>query len=93
MDHFAGTPKKVLLVHATYDLTFLRKYSLQVIENFRRRGIDFVSRVLPCGHYTTGESPYKFMDGWYIGSFIYSAFKHLATVPAVPAPEKELIAR
>jgi hypothetical protein len=46
-----------------------------VIENFRRRGIDFVSKVLPCGHYTTGETPYKFMDGWYIGSFVYSAFK------------------
>jgi hypothetical protein len=93
MDEFAGSPKKVLLVHATYDLTFLREYSLQVIDNFRRRGIDFVSKVLPCGHYTTGETPYKFMDGWYIGSFIYSAFKHLATLPAVPAPDKELLAR
>ena len=44
---------------------------------FRRRGIDFVSKVLPCGHYTTGETPYKFMDGWYLGSFVYSAFKQL----------------
>jgi hypothetical protein len=93
MDEFAGSPKKVLLVHATYDLTFLREYSLQVIDNFRRRGIDFVSKVLPCGHYTTGETPYKFMDGWYIGSFIYSAFKHLATLPAIPAPDEELLAR
>jgi hypothetical protein len=93
MDQFAATPRKIRLVHATYDLTFLRKYSLQVIDNFRRRGIDFVSKVLPCGHYTTGETPYKFMDGWYIGSFIYSAFKHLATMPAVTAPDKELLAR
>jgi hypothetical protein len=84
MDQFAANPKKTLLVHATYDLTFLQEYSLQVIENFRRRGIDFVSKVLPCGHYTTGETPYKFMDGWYIGSFVYSAFKQLATIPAVP---------
>jgi dienelactone hydrolase len=75
MDQFAANPRKILLVHATYDLTFLREYSQQVIENFRRRGIDFVSKVLPCGHYTTGETPYKFMDGWYIGSFVYSAFK------------------
>jgi dienelactone hydrolase len=75
MDQFANDPKKILLVHAKYDLTFLEEYSLQVIENFRRRGIDFVSRVLPCGHYTTGEAPYKFMDGWYLGSFVYSAFK------------------
>ena len=33
------------------------------------------------------------MDGWYIGSFIYSAFKHLATLPAVTTAEKELLAR
>ncbi len=95
MDQFAAHPQKVLLVHATYDLTFLREYSLQVIDNFRRRGIDFVSKVLPCGHYTTGETPYKFMDGWYIGSFVYSAFKHLATL-AGPTPanqQSELVAR
>ena len=78
MEQFAANPRKILLVHATYDLTFLREYSLQVVENFRRRGIDFVSKVLPCGHYTTGETPYKFMDGWYLGSFVYSAFKELA---------------
>ncbi|MGB7191405.1 MAG: abhydrolase domain-containing 18, partial [Acidobacteriaceae bacterium] len=35
-------------------------------------------KVLPCGHYTTGETPYKFMDGWYLGSFVHSAFRHLA---------------
>ncbi len=78
MDEFAANPKKVLVVHATYDLTFLREYSLQVLEDFRRRGVDYVSKVLPCGHYTTGETPYKFMDGWYLGSFVYSAFKELA---------------
>jgi hypothetical protein len=81
MDQFALHSRKTLLVHARYDLTFLREYSLQVIESFRRRGIDFVSKVLPCGHYTTGETPYKFMDGWYLGSFIYSAFKEIAVSP------------
>ena len=25
--------------------------------------------VLPCGHYTLGEAPYKFMDGYHIISF------------------------
>jgi hypothetical protein len=93
MDQFAASPRKILLVHATYDLTFLEEYSLQVIENFRRRGIDFVSKVLPCGHYTTGETPFKFMDGWYLGSFVYSAFKQLATLPAPSSPEKQLVAR
>jgi hypothetical protein len=93
MDQFAANPRKVLLVHATYDLTFLQEYSLQVIENFRRRGLDFVSKVLPCGHYTTGETPYKFMDGWYLGSFVYSAFKQLATLAASTSPQNELVAK
>jgi hypothetical protein len=49
-----------------------------VLKNFDRLGIDYVSKVLPCGHYTTGETPYKYMDGWYLGSFVYQAFKKLA---------------
>ena len=78
MERFAEHAKKVLTIHARYDLTFLPKYSEQVIENFRARGVDFVSRVLPCGHYTTGEFPYKLIDGWYIGSFVYGAFADVA---------------
>jgi hypothetical protein len=69
--------RRVLVVHATYDLTFIRKYSLEVLENFRERGVDFVSKVLPCGHYTTGEWPYKYLDGWYLGSFVWGSFRRL----------------
>ena len=78
MDKFAAHPKQVLVVHATYDLTFIRELSLDVLTNFEKYAIDYVSRVLPCGHYTTGETPYKYIDGWYLGSFVYKAFKRLA---------------
>jgi dienelactone hydrolase len=78
MDRFAATPKRSLVVHATYDLTFPLKYSLDVLKNFDDLNIDYVSKVLPCGHYTTGETPYKYLDGWYLGSFIYTSFKRLA---------------
>ena len=78
MDKFAEQPKRVLVVHATYDLTFLREFSMDVLSNFKRHGIDFVSKVLPCGHYTTGETPYKFLDGWYLGWFIHQSFRRLA---------------
>jgi hypothetical protein len=78
MEKFAANPKKVLLVHATYDLSFLPVYSEEVVRYFNDFGLDFVSKVLPCGHYTTGETPYKYMDGWYLGSFVYQAFKALA---------------
>ena len=78
MDKFAAHPKRILVVHATYDLTFLPEFSLNVLKNFQERGVDYVSKVLPCGHYTTGEFPYKYIDGWYLGSFVYKAFKKLA---------------
>jgi dienelactone hydrolase len=77
MERFAANPKRVLVVHATYDLTFLREFSLDVLTNFDQHGVDYVSKVLPCGHYTTGETPYKYIDGWYLGSFVYGAFKRL----------------
>jgi dienelactone hydrolase len=78
MERFAAHPKRSLVVHANYDLTFPLQYSLDVLKNFDALKIDYVSKVLPCGHYTTGETPYKYIDGWYLGSFIYSSFKRLA---------------
>ena len=72
-----GASKNALLVYANYDLTFPREYSLKVVDAFRASGVRHEVRVLPCGHYTTGESPYKFIDGWYMGSFVYRAFKAL----------------
>jgi hypothetical protein len=85
----------VLLVFADYDLTFPREYSLRVVEAFRRIGLNFEPRVLPCGHYTTGEAPYKFIDGWYLGWFVYRAFKALreekaASLRAAEAPAHEV---
>jgi dienelactone hydrolase len=77
MERFAASPKRVLVVHATYDLTFIRELSLDVLTNFDQHRVDYVSKVLPCGHYTTGETPYKYMDGWFLGSFVHSAFKGL----------------
>ena len=98
-----GPEKNVLLVYAQYDLTFPREYSLQVVEAFRRHHVTFEPRVLPCGHYTTGEAPYKFIDGWHMGWFIYRAFKALredrlpltphAVRATLPLREEELASR
>ena len=72
-----GQLKKVLLVYARYDLTFPFEYSLKVVEAFKSIGLNFTPKILPCGHYTTGETPYKYIDGWYLGSFVHRAFKEL----------------
>ena len=78
MEMFAGQRRtRSLVVHALYDLTFPQRYSQEILGEFRRLGVDCTEKVLPCGHYTTGEFPYKYIDGWYLGAFVYSAFKRL----------------
>ncbi len=89
MERFAAHPKRVLVVHAKYDLTFLEEFSLDVIKNFKSYGVDFVSKVLPCGHYTTGETPYKYLDAWYLGKFIHDAFKELSRRALRTTPQTE----
>jgi dienelactone hydrolase len=71
---FARWPRRSLIVYAKYDLTFLPELSRQVVEEFERHGLDHKVAVLPCGHYTMGETPYKYMDGWQLASFLRTAF-------------------
>ncbi len=73
-DKFAAYPKKSLLVYATYDLTFPPELSREIITAFRQRNLDHRVAVLPCGHYTSGETPFKFLDAWHIARFLDSAF-------------------
>ena len=73
-DQFARWRKKSLIIYAKYDLTFLPEFSRQVVEQFERHGLDHKVAILPCGHYTTGETPFKYMDGWQIASFLRTAF-------------------
>jgi len=73
-DRFARFQKKSLVIYASYDLTFLPEFSRQVVAEFARRKLDCENAVLPCGHYTTGETPYKYLDAWHIARFLNSAF-------------------
>jgi dienelactone hydrolase len=62
--------RKTLLVYAKYDLTFPVDLSRQLVDEFARRGILTDVAVLPCGHYSTGEAPYKFLDAYYLIRFL-----------------------
>jgi len=73
-EQFARWPRKSLIIYAKYDLTFLPEFSRQVVAEFERYDLDHKVVVLPCGHYTTGETPYKYMDGWQLASFLRTAF-------------------
>jgi dienelactone hydrolase len=73
-NQFARWPRRSLIIYAKYDLTFLPELSRDVVKEFERHELDHKVVVLPCGHYTMGETPYKYMDGWELASFLRTAF-------------------
>jgi hypothetical protein len=52
-----------LLVWAKHDSSFLPVYSKQVLKAFREMQLPHEVFTLPCGHYTTGQFPFNWMDG------------------------------
>jgi hypothetical protein len=62
--------RHVLLVYARYDLTFPVALSKMLVNEFRNRGIDHQVKVLPCGHYSTGITPFKWIDGLTLCRFL-----------------------
>jgi hypothetical protein len=65
--------RQTLLVYARYDLTFPVDLSRDLVHQFERQGIPHELAVLRCGHYTTGVTPFKFIDGWILGRFLRRA--------------------
>jgi hypothetical protein len=62
--------KRLLLVYARYDLTFPVQLSKMLVDEFRRRKIEHELAVLPCGHYSTGVTPFKWIDGLVLCRFL-----------------------
>jgi len=61
---------KTLLVYARYDLTFPVDLSRMLIDEFRAKGLNPDVFALPCGHYSTGVAPFKFVDGYVLTRFL-----------------------
>jgi len=74
-NQFARWPKKSLMIYTKYDLTFLPEFSRQAAGEFARRKLNTIVRCLPCGHYTLGETPYKYLDAWHLCRFMAQAFR------------------
>ncbi|MFN7543008.1 MAG: RcgR family putative quorum lactone hydrolase [Acidobacteriota bacterium] len=62
--------KKNLFIYTTYDTTFLPRYSEEILTCVRSSGAPHKLVVLPCGHYTMGETPFKFIVGYHIISHV-----------------------
>jgi dienelactone hydrolase len=62
--------RQTLLVYARYDLTFPPDLSEDLVRDFAARGVPHEVAVLRCGHYSTGKTPFKFVDGWLLTRFL-----------------------
>jgi hypothetical protein len=63
LERLGGRDLPALLIWARHDSTFLPEYSQQVLKSFHEKGLRHEIFELPCGHYTTGQFPFKLMDG------------------------------
>jgi hypothetical protein len=64
---------RTLLVYARYDLTFPVALSRRLLADFAAKDLPHESFVLPCGHYSTGYTPFKWVDGYVLTKFLHSA--------------------
>ncbi len=61
-------------IYTLYDLTFPVNLSRKMMETLRENNIEHDEVTIPCGHYTLGEKPWVYLDGYKIISFLR---KHL----------------
>jgi dienelactone hydrolase len=74
-DRLSHMPRRPMrFISARYDLTFPPDLSRAAAERLIEEGHPLDVVWLPCGHYTLGESPWKYIDGWKIVTFVR---KHL----------------
>ncbi len=63
-------PRPMRFIAARHDLTFPADLSRAVIARVRDLGLPLDVSWLPCGHYTSGQRPWVYLDGWKIVSFL-----------------------
>jgi dienelactone hydrolase len=70
MPRVAGMGQRPMrFIVARYDLTFPVELSHAAIAEARKNKLPLDVVWLPCGHYTTGEMPWKAIDAWKIATF------------------------
>ncbi len=75
MDRLAALPPRPQrYIYTLYDLSFPVELSRDVMRELRRRKIPHSKAAIPCGHYTLGEKPWVYLDGYKIISYLH---KHL----------------
>ncbi len=65
-----GTGQKLLAISGRYDPTFQDEFSEDFFSTARASEVSCQSLRLPCGHYSLGEAPFKWIAGWRFGNFL-----------------------
>ena len=69
-DLFSAKKKHSKFIYTRFDSTFPVHLAREVIRGARNRKWKHDVTVLPCGHYTMGEFPFKYITGYEICSFL-----------------------
>jgi len=70
-----GLKRQGLMISARYDLTFPPELSHILFEDCERHGVAMRKAILPCGHYSSGHAPFKYLDAWLIVNFFRKAWR------------------
>jgi hypothetical protein len=76
--------RPALCISAAYDLTFLPDLAKIFLDDNARHGVPQRTVFLPCGHYTIGRSPFKYLDAFHIINFFRREWRR-ETSPAAAA--------
>ncbi len=63
-------PRSQRYIYTLYDLSFPIDLSLDTMEALRMHDIAHDETRIPCGHYTLGEKPWVYLDGYKIVSYL-----------------------
>ncbi len=69
-DHFTAQKNHSKFIYTRFDTTFPLHLSREVIRGARKYKWKHDVKELPCGHYTMGEFPFKYITGYEICSFL-----------------------
>jgi hypothetical protein len=68
-------PRPQRYIYTLYDLSFPVDLSLETMHALRAHDIPHSEVRIPCGHYTLGEKPWVYIDGYKIISFLRSSLR------------------
>ena len=67
----AQEPRPQRYIYTLYDLSFPVELSRETMRALRRHKIKHSKTSIPCGHYTLGEKPWVYLDGYKIIKFLH----------------------